>query len=359
MLANYLFSGKARACYIGYVGYGNLGDEALFQATHDLLKDDIAFFVPPTGSRLLRVTRYANKFLDVKYIFLGGGTLIKANPYRMQILRSFLVRHPDAHFVTFGTGVGDADFWESVGLTVDKAAWQQVLESCKFLSVRGQLSKNQLERWGIQNDIHVIGDPALWFARDAIKPKSHTKRIGVNLGPSAGYIHGGDENYILEFGARLLRTLHQDGWQVTLFPMIQADLDYMEQAVRLSGVPEPRIMKNFLDLQAVIEALEAQDVFIGEKLHSVVLASCAYTPAVMLEYRPKCRDFMLSIDRGDWTFKTDHLDLDAIYARINALYDDIPQHQQQLFDKLQVWKATLRSAAATVVNLTKDASQSS
>ena len=44
--------------------------------------------------------------------------------------------------------------------------------------------------------------------------------------------------------------------------------------------------------------------FVGMKLHATALATCALTPSVMLEYRPKCRDYMQSIGQEAHTFKT-------------------------------------------------------
>jgi len=48
-------------------------------------------------------------------------------------------------------------------------------------------------------------------------------------------------------------------------------------------------------------------VFIGLKLHSVILATCAFVPSIMLEYQPKCLDYMLSINQRENCYRTDKL----------------------------------------------------
>ena len=42
----------------------------------------------------------------------------------------------------------------------------------------------------------------------------------------------------------------------------------------------------------------------------------------MLEYQPKCRDFMASIDRTDWLVRTDQITRTGILERVLAAADD-------------------------------------
>src|SRR5690606_34811502 len=106
-----------------------------------------------------------------------------------------------------------------------------------------------------------------------------------------------------------------------------------------------RMHKPYLSRDKTLKAMEQQDVFIGEKLHSVVLANCAYTPAIMLEYRTKCRDYMLLTEQESLTFRTDRLDLGEIYPALVALYGDVSSHQRHLYDQMQVAEAHLAVAA--------------
>jgi len=329
---------KIRARYIGWVGRGNLGDEALYKAIGELFYDHLSFYAADEYRR----------HLDVQAVFLGGGTLIKSRAKSLKRLEKELGLHPQAKFIVFGTGVGDATMWEKFGYPIDIEWCRKMLEQAAYLAVRGPLSKKHLEDWGVKKEIHVIGDPAIWFAGDVIISKQKSKRIGVNLGPSRGLIHGQNEMYVLECATRLLRRLNDEGWQITIFPMIQDDVEYLNQAIQMAGISKVAIHKQFHDLSATLDMLEEQDVFIGEKLHSVILAHCVYTPAIMLEYRTKCRDYMLSMDLEEWTYRTDNLDADLIVKRLYQLYENSEQHQQHLFLQMQRWKNTLRVATDQV-----------
>ena len=338
------FSRRIRAYYIGWLGYGNLGDEIIYASTSDLFSDDVIFCTLPKAGMMAQAMGIRR---PMKGVVLGGGTLIHYASY-LQRAGQGLDVFPDAKLIVFGTGVGDVDMWERFGAKRDINGWRQLLERAVFLGVRGPLSKMFLENWGVSNKIEIIGDPAMWCARSRITPRAQAKRIGLNLGSSNGNIHGRNEQAVLNFGAQLIRYLVQDGWDVTLFPVIQDDLDYLRQAVAMARVGSLRVNDRFLDVTATMSALEAQDVFIGEKLHSVVLASCVYTPAIMLEYRTKCRDFMASIGREKYTYRTDELDIDSIVGSISELYENTEEHQAHLYSQVQHCKTLLKAAAQKV-----------
>jgi polysaccharide pyruvyl transferase WcaK-like protein len=94
-------------------------------------------------------------------------------------------------------------------------------------------------------------------------------------------------------------------------------------------------------------------VFVGTRLHSVVLATCAFVPSVMLEYRPKCRDYMLSIGQEDYVIRTDKFRSEEVWERAcelnsernrfsEALYQSIkPLRERQLRKASELQKAML------------------
>jgi len=339
----------AKALYVGWAGHGNLGDEALFHAISDLFSARYCFLPSVYANR--RTVKHFPGDTDLEMVLLGGGTLIGRSQSYLNAVNGALASHTAANFIVFGTGVVDADMWEGFGQTTDRKAWAALADRSDYLSVRGPLSKKHLESWGVQREIKIIGDPALWYARDTARAKEQRQRLGLNFGPSKGKIHGQDEKAVLNFAAHLLQRAYRDGWQITLFPMIEIDLEYMLEAVAVAGIPIPTIHRAFLDCVDVLNALELQDVFIGEKLHSVILANCVYTPAIMLEYRTKCRDYMLSTGQEDLNFRTDRLDIDEVYHTLTLLYDNLKTYQARLSVQIQHWKSQLLEAASEVVSL--------
>ncbi|MFC1462249.1 polysaccharide pyruvyl transferase family protein [Verrucomicrobiota bacterium] len=339
-------SRKTLVLYIGWLGHGNAGDELLLEAHRKLFPQFVFFH----GWRDLCLAKGFLALRRPAAVFLGGGTLI-SQPVYSGNLRWCRRKVQGIPIFVFGTGVADADLWGSFGWPIDTGDWCDILEDVQYLGVRGPLSAGRLREWGFRGDIEVIGDPVLWFARAHPEKKPGLKRVGLNLGPSRGHVHGRDEGRVLAFGAELIEKLARDGWSVTLFPMVEEDLKFMEEAVALSGREVSATNLEFLDRDRTLDAMESQDVFVGEKLHSVVMASCVYTPSIMLEYRPKCRDFMQSIGREEWTYRTDELDVDLIWRRLGELYENVDAEQQNLFSAVQKIVPALRTAADTVTGL--------
>ena len=334
------------ARYIGYVGYGNLGDEALFEAIQKLFADKITF----DGSKQIPLINNLLSFY--KSVFLGGGTLIKAPSIQYKRVKNALKMSPKAKFIVFGTGVGDPQMWEKFGHVTDKKSWRYLLDKTDYLAVRGPLSKQYLQDWGVTKEIKVIGDPVLLFARENIVPKTQAKRIGINFFTSGTKqsIHGQNEANVREFAIALLQHLHQEDWDITLFPMTQEDETYLRELVKISQI-KASVFTDYQDTQATLDSLEQQDVFVGEKLHSVILASCVYTPAVMIEYRTKCRDFMLSINRGDYNCRTDNLNLSQTIEQVERLYANLEHHQQEIFNNIKLKQEKIQQAAIDVLGI--------
>lgn len=345
--AQFALTAFPRVAYVGWPGGGNLGDHVIFEGIRELFRQRLSFF---TSNWFPSKVAKAKRYVDIRAVFLGGGTLIGWGAYREAATR-LLDAFPSARFIVFGTGVKDALLWREFGVDINIPAWREVLRRSDSLSVRGPLSKMFLQDWGVAQHIQVIGDPAIWLARDRVVEKQRRKRIAINLGPSKGRIYGQDEESVLRVGAELLRKLSQDRWQITLFPVYRDDVAYLAEAAKRAGLPQLRLHTDFLNIPGTLAMLREQDVLIGEKLHSVVLAHCVYTPALMLAYRTKCLDYMESVGCREWAFQTNELDSDLIIDRLRELYAQVNSCQHFLLEQLQIRKGQLQEASRTVCAL--------
>ena len=93
------------------------------------------------------------------------------------------------------------------------------------------------------------------------------------------------------------------------------------------------------------------DIFIGEKLHSVVLALCTYTPSIMISYAPKCDDFMESVNLHEYTIRTDQLDIERTLYMIESFEVDIPAYQQRIYEEINALKKKFISSATELNGL--------
>ncbi len=320
---------KTKIGYIGCLGKNNLGDAAMFLAIRKLFSS--LNVLPFKETKLLKAYQQITKSNIYDAIFLGGGTLIGKG--YLDIFKEAKSNHKGK--VIFGSGVRNPDFWERVGVDNRLMEWKELLEACNFVGVRGPLSQKILKDHGFHS-AEVIGDPALNFARDKIKRKIRNKVLGINIGISNGFVWG-NEKEILNKVIKLSRVLISKGWKLKFLPVWDQDVPYIEEAVKKIG-SKAEIFDSWKSIDRTLDFLEQCDLFIGEKLHSVILATCVYTPPIMLEYRPKCLDFMMSMELQEFNIRTDRLSIDPIIDLMERLYEKAEYYQNKIALKVNHYK---------------------
>lgn len=340
------------AFYIGWTDDQNLGDKALREVIPILFRDHLFVYNKPYLGKGLRWKFKKHRNFDC--IMLGGGTLIIRDQNYLKRLHQYQTKKK----IIFGTGVADPAFWgdylkilppDSVQRWVD---W--INADCDYIGVRGPLSRQILLDHGVAKEIRVTGDPALYLCRDTLSPKTPQKKtIGVNLGHSKNIVWGKSDEVFLNKMEEILRVLLQQGWQLVFMPVWDKDMPWNQLLMHrlANGKSSPRLLV-CRDAHSYIQAMDQVDLFLGEKLHSVIFAACSYTPVIMLEYRPKCRDFMKSLDLESFTVRIHEVTTEAILALVDKCWQERSAIQKHLFAKCQFYKQTLldeAKSAATVV----------
>jgi polysaccharide pyruvyl transferase WcaK-like protein len=344
-----LLTNKKKAFYLGCLGIENLGDEAMLIAFNKLFGESFFLYTKNYYGKLIRMLKQDRLIFDIS--ILGGGTLINATTDTLDILDKYRAKKK----VIFGTGVRDPSFWKSVsGYKSDVPRWVDYLNSSDYIGVRGPNSHNILKQWGVTKEVKEIGDPVLFLSDTKIHTKKQNKILGVNFGTANGNVWGNNEESVLESMISLLKRMQEKGWSFKFFPVCPYDLPNTKRlASSLMQDPKTTIIDNYLDYNHFKQELRYVDVFIGMKLHAVILSVATYTPSIMIEYRPKCRDFMQSVNMGNLVFRCDQLDADILESTINQLYSDLPLVQQVIFSEVQKKILILKTGALAVINLAK------
>lgn len=339
-LFNYLFSAKKKAIYVGCTGMGNLGDEAILMALrHYLAPQFFLYEIPykrPSSGYLLKKIVIKNP----DYIILGGGTIIKktAQESYLNIVIKQMAMYPNAKTAVLGPGVADEDFAKSFGVPIDGLPWKTFLDSSNFVSVRGILSKKQLEKWQVTNAISIFNDPAIYYVRNEVKSKSKSKKIALNFAYIGNKIYGKNPQLVAQFAKAITERLLKDNWTVFLYPTTTSDLDYMMNTIGLKEFKDIQTYENYTDIESSLSFIESMDIFLGQRLHSIIFAANTCTPFHAIEYEPKTSDFLLTTGFENYTSRTDLLDDEKVFQRINDLYDSIDIEQQKIFRLMQLAK---------------------
>jgi polysaccharide pyruvyl transferase WcaK-like protein len=102
------------------------------------------------------------------------------------------------------------------------------------------------------------------------------------------------------------------------------------------------------DYEKYLDIVGRTKVFIGMKLHAVALATCAYVPSVMLEYNPKCRDYMDSIGQGANTLRTDNFTAEEVWESAGNLLANRNSVAKSLFETITEFRKLQSSRASQI-----------
>jgi polysaccharide pyruvyl transferase WcaK-like protein len=311
--------GKIPTECISWRWHGNLGDDMIFAAQEALFQDSLAL----------------GQYIDSpKAVLVGGGTFVpKAleHPDLVALSR----RHPTAFF---GTGIGDPIFWGTTHIP----DWLEVMRNSNFIGVRGPLSKERLEEWGVPaGRVEWIGDPALYFAQPT-GARQFGFNLAVNLGITYNRLYGFDEGRLEEIVICALQDLVRAGWNITLVCAWGADDVVVERiAARVAVRSVEHWHENY---QRALDSVGQFDVVLCEKLHVGVVAACRGVPFVALKYRSKVLDFCRSIGWEDFCVGIEDLTPDRLSALVNSLIETRDQNSMRLQKSISETRARLLAA---------------
>lgn len=336
---SYFFSKKKRAIYIGCIGQENLGDEAVYLAIQKLLQKKVYIYpisyTKPSSGRYLRNW----VFKEPDLIILGGGTIIKKKKTEsyLKLFSEYHNRFPKAKLAVYGAGVADPILAAEIGFPTDIPNWRMILNKCSFIGVRGKLSQSILQNdWKVTSDIYILHDPALFFKRKELVQKRKEKRIGINFCDIIGRIYGLDQTVIELFAVELVNKLIEEGWNIFLYPTTHSDMPYMQKILGPKLLSKVEVYKDFENIEKSLSFLESLDVFIGQRLHSIIFAAVSYTPFHAIEYESKTSDFLGSLGMKNASTRTDELDLNKVMLKVNLIYANLQSEQKELFELVQI-----------------------
>ena len=328
-----------RVAYLGWLNHGNMGDEAVLAAYGQAFPNCIFVEIP---QRLTQLRGPLSRLATTRGVVLGGGTLIGKTAYRQGFERLLSIT-PHAPAVMLGTGVEDPAFHRSqeARMQEELQRWAGILPQFSEVSVRGPLSQELLQTIGI--DCNVVGDSALLLGPHDLSPASDARVLGLNLSLTME-MWGGRPDRVFEAVSGALRPLVEAGWRIRYIPLWPADLPSAYELQRVLG-QEIEIVNNFHQLPELMRAIGGCRIFVGQKLHSVILASAMHVPSIMIEYHPKCRDFQRSVKRDKWTIRTDTITAARLRAMLEELENEHDRQRADLFATVRVLRAKLVASA--------------
>ena len=326
--------------YLGFAGRGNAGDDAILLAHRRSLPTmDLALLPLEWERETLAVLDRVRRSRLHSGVLVGGGTVVGREAWRRRL--DLAQRRCPGPIVFTGVGIEDPAFHGEMQHTHgdELSRWKDVLSDAAHLTVRGPLSAQLLRDIGIEAP--YVSDPALLLGPD--QPEGSTfrpKLLGLNIADPEDQYRG-TRRRVFDACTAAVRTLLQSGWTVRLLPFTRRDL-ILARALCQALNGRVDIVASFADVDRLLALIAECDVLVGQRLHAVVFAAAVAVPALAVDYRPKCRDFQLSIGRGEWTVSTLDITGDMVVDGVTRLHEARTQHAGQIHDAVVKAKSALR-----------------
>lgn len=323
---------KPMISYMGWTGHNNLGDEILYDA-------HVALFprmnvVPFRRSGLLQTVETVRRKPLYVAGFLGGGTLI--NQSDSWLKRIAFLQAKQLPIYCLGTGVTESNFRAKHERTTMQE-WVAALKTFKFVGIRGPYSAKQLTEAGFA-DFTVTGDTALALAKPTYAARKNSKVIGLNYGLIKENLIWGDADEYTQNMAALIKRLIAEGYSVKLLPVWDKDIASNRALLKLVDDPKCTMTLAFDTLESYQRELAECRLFIGQKLHATIMACMDRIPSIMIEYNPKCRDFMASVNMEQFVLKTSECTPDIVLATVSKLDQHYDNVQKELDERIMHYR---------------------
>lgn len=292
--------------YIGWVGFGNQGDDLTFE----LFVDTASKKAKEQGLNVQIKGMYPASFdeftlarLAPDVVVLGAGSLFEPVYLKPLVLAN------QAAIPTVIWGSGYDSLLESPldasRIDPDSAFMiRQVVKNAAFIGVRGPYTLEMLEAIGATSPhLHVVGDPGLLLDHredDALLPtleKVKTPIVAVNWGTAGNNVLGGQEKAVADDLSEALRQLSHD-LSIVIYPVWPRDLPACKDLYHSLDHPNCTLL-DWVPSREELVALYTKSLFsVNMKLHANVFSAALGCPFLNLAYRMKGFDFASSLG---WT----------------------------------------------------------
>lgn len=335
--------------YIGWIGYGNLGDELMF----NLFKEQILLLGDEYKLDFVNCEkRYLDNISSNAYdlIVLGGGSILNSSHFTISpIIIDFL--HDalllNKKIMIWGTGL---DWFSKPTIPIlenkDKPSiyisnklrmkTKTVFTSSEWTGVRGPLTLELFNQFGITENIQISGDPAFlldYGQKVETRPNQDQKIIGVNWGTTFNYVYGENEQHVEEQLAKALHEFIQQGYKIYFYIVWKGDIEVTKRLYDRVNDKERVVLDTTLyDHKELINVMKDFYSTINFKLHANYLSLAAQVPFIALGYRFKIYDFVKSVDLDQQLVA---MDSESIMDELLSAHANITSDREEIITTME------------------------
>lgn len=334
---------------VGNYGNNNQGDEAILegvliqleQAYNIERKDMLVFTNSPEQTKekfgvqvkklyykkktapttlIATVLKHRSVIRELDLLLIGGGGILMDLYTHSLVLFGMygkIAQFTKTPYVIFGAGAGPINTFKG------RVILKSLVNKADIVTVRDQASEAVLKNIDVKREIHVIADPAFYLPPP--EPKlgdGSIVQIGVTAVPyyHANYWPSEDkekyENYVSGMASNIDRLLQGNpNIKINFFATKHPQDTAVSKDIvgRITSREQCTVIDRRLTQQEILELIGQQDVIIGTRLHSLILALVAKKPVIAIAYHHKVSDFMMDNDSEDCLLTMDELSEDDMH----------------------------------------------
>ncbi len=297
-----------------------------------------------TFFKTYRLNKEIVKTFDL-LIIGGGGILMDLYKREAPLYGSYamMAKNSNTPYVIYGCGAGP--------LLSGLGKWfiRYMCKHAESVSVRDPESAELLREIGVKEDVQIIGDPAFSLRQEGAEKSVAPTKIGITAVPyyNAGYWPEGNpaiyNDYVEGMAKNLDNLAARHDVELTFFATkFPQDADVTKDIQqKMTHKEKISIIDDNLLPDRILDVTAQQDIIIGTRLHSLILATCTETPIMAISYHHKVNDFMKLAELEAYAFpigdihKQDTLFLDAFNDMTEnwpETIDNTKKLSQQLYD---------------------------
>ncbi len=321
------------------------------------LKSPRELLTPRPG---LGITDYRRHFEWADACILTGGTPIYDYDHTSRIIHCRLPRLLGKELICFGIGVKPVRSFHGKRLV----RW--LLKDAAAVSTRDPSSERELRKMGLESEIRVTGDSALFLEPETIDKETLKKfelealDHPVAICPRAlspdhrAHYHTPLTNASIAKTRRNIATaadwMAEAGYDVVFIPMHQApgDDDTAEITEIRGMMKQPSTVASHPGSpEKTMGILQRMGLILGLRLHSLILGAAAGTPIVGIDYDPKIRGFMEYAGARDYICEVESPP-EAVMRRIEDALDNSRSLRHILRGNCERMRARIREEGQVI-----------
>jgi len=358
---------------VGNYGLKNLGDELILASIiYNLRKKfknsliTVLSFDPQETTLQHKVNSILNKndfknlinickeIYKSDIVLCGGGGILMVIKSIRPVLYYFLPIYIAKVFLKpiFFYGVGAGPINTKLGRFIVKIT----CNLANAISVRDEKSKNLLQSIGVKKPINVTLDPAIFFRESSDIPppkniKSQKPIIGISIVPwgDKRYPYTRIGNNIFEFNRYKRNIAHLVSYivdkidaEIILIPMkypsdtivIDEIIDLLPESIKIKTKrPEKH------ELSELFNVFRDIDLFIGCRLHSIILSTIMNIPTIAIAYHEKVKSYMELLKEEERVIEIDNFNMERIYKVFEETWNNresITMNLKRKIEKIKV-----------------------